>query len=40
MDRHFGQYGSLGIGSPGKGEGFHPSLVQKRRAKLGGILRG
>ena len=39
MDRHFGLYGSSGIGSPDKGEGFRPSLVQKRREKLGEISK-
>ena len=37
MDRHFRQCGSSGSGNPGIGEGFHPSLVQ-RRGKLGEIL--
>ena len=40
MDRHSEQYGSLGTGSPGMDEGFHSSLVQRRRKRLGGTLRG
>ena len=39
MDRHSEQYGSLGNGSPGMDEGFHPSLVQRRRERFGGTLR-
>ena len=40
MGRHFGWYGGLDIDSLGKVEGSHPSLVQRRKGKLGGILRG
>ena len=37
MGRHFGWYGSLDIDSLGKVEGSHPSLVQRRKGKLGGF---
>ena len=40
MGRHFGWYGSLGIDNLVKVEGSHPSLVQRRKGKLGGISRG
>ena len=40
MGRHFGWYGSSGIGSLGKAKGSHPSLVQRRKEKLGGTSRG
>ena len=39
MGRHFRWYGNSGIGSPGKAEGSHLSLVQRRKEKLGGISR-
>ena len=39
MDRHFRLCGSSGSGNPGIGEEFHPSLVQRRRGRLGGISR-
>ena len=40
MDRHFKWYGSSSISNLGKVEGFHPSLAQRRKGKLGGISRG
>ena len=40
MGRHFRRYGSLGTDNLGKAEGSRPSLVQRRKGKLGGISRG
>ena len=38
MGRHFGLCGSSGSDNPGMDIGFHPSLVQRRRERFGGIL--
>ena len=40
VGRHFGWCGSSGIDSPGKVEEFHLFWGQRRKGKLGGILRG